>query len=506
MKNLLTIIIFFNFFVSHSWSYENTCQIIDLKGSIIYNGTCQYPENEIIVNTNLSFNGTFILKNVHQGTQRLIQIKNNKIHLLSAKKSDSLSHANNAHQNTNFIPKVLKKDGNISNEYYLKTNFFAINGIGYKYRRDAYKNFGTLFSYIENEISQQFPQDTISTELIFNKTSFNIYTDVIQSILLKAEELEIRGKILADIGYLLFLPSSYIIDKLLNWMTDGEYETKVKEFTEYRDNIIMETIPIIGENTATKSKLRNALAESANNKSRAIVLGHSQGGMYTYEAFNSFPDLDKSHFYSLNIAVPTDKNPNWFLGNEKDWVLNTFRIPLINDIPEGEPNSSDDGCDFGGESGHYHEWLKSYYNPHLLSYAKINDAITNAFRTVPYWEKIFNTVTYQLLWYYSAAESTIDIAKADGSWVTLGTYVGYDIIDPSTKTISNIMIQDGYPVLRVKSKLWDTWWGPYTSTDYDYTPFKIETIDGNTLTYLMSDAWSVSSYDDAKFKLTLVIQ
>ena len=493
MKNLLTIIIFFNFFVSHSWSYENTCQIIDLKGSIIYNGTCQYPENEIIVNTNLSFNGTFILKNVHQGTQRLIQIKNNKIHLLSAKKSDSLSHANNAHQNTNFIPKVLKKDGNISNEYYLKTNFFAINGIGYKYRRDAYKNFGTLFSYIENEISQQFPQDTISTELIFNKTSFNIYTDVIQSILLKAEELEIRGKILADIGYLLFLPSSYIIDKLLNWMTDGEYETKVKEFTEYRDNIIMETIPIIGENTATKSKLRNALAESANNKSRAIVLGHSQGGMYTYEAFNSFPDLDKSHFYSLNIAVPTDKNPNWFLGNEKDWVLNTFRIPLINDIPEGEPNSSDDGCDFGGESGHYHEWLKSYYNPHLLSYAKINDAITNAFRTVPYWEKIFNTVTYQLLWYYSAAESTIDIAKADGSWVTLGTYVGYDIIDPSTKTISNIMIQDGYPVLRVKSKLWDTWWGPYTSTDYDYTPFKIETIDGNTLTYLMSDAWSVSS-------------
>ena len=268
----------------------------------------------------------------------------------------------------------------------------------------------------------------------------------------------------------------------------------------------METIPIIGENTATKSKLRNALAESANNKSRAIVLGHSQGGMYTYEAFNSFPDLDKSHFYSLNIAVPTDKNPNWFLGNEKDWVLNTFRIPLINDIPEGEPNSSDDGCDFGGESGHYHEWLKSYYNPHLLSYAKINDAITNAFRTVPYWEKIFNTVTYQLLWYYSAAESTIDIAKADGSWVTLGTYVGYDIIDPSTKTISNIMIQDGYPVLRVKSKLWDTWWGPYTSTDYDYTPFKIETIDGNTLTYLMSDAWSVSSYDDAKFKLTLVIQ
>lgn len=505
MKNLLTIIIFFNFFVSHSWSYENTCQIIDLKGSIIYNGTCQYPENEIIVNTNLSFNGTFILKNVHQGTQRLIQIKNNKIHLLSAKKSDSLSHANNAHQNTNFIPKVLKKDGNISNEYYLKTNFFAINGIGYKYRRDAYKNFGTLFSYIENEISQQFPQDTISTELIFNKTSFNIYTDVIQSILLKAEELEIRGKILADIGYLLFLPSSYIIDKLLNWMTDGEYETKVKEFTEYRDNIIMETIPIIGENTATKSKLRNALAESANNKSRAIVLGHSQGGMYTYEAFNSFPDLDKSHFYSLNIAVPTDKNPNWFLGNEKDWVLNTFRIPLINPIPEGEPNSSDDGRDFGGESGHYHEWLKSYYNPHLLSYAKINDAITNAFRTVPYWEKIFNTVTYQLLWYYSAAESTIDIAKADGSWVTLGTYSGYDVIDPSTKTVSNILLQDGYPVLRVQSYYDYRWWGPRLSTDY-YSPFTIKSIDGNVLTYLASDAYSVGTNDDASFTLTLVIQ
>ena len=503
MKNISITAILFVFMISYSWSHENTCQIIDMKGSIVYNGICQYSEKEINVNKNLSVNGIFILRGINQKASQLIQIKNNNIQILGT--TDLYPILKNAGQTRNIAPKTLKKDGVMPNEYYLRTNFFAINGIGYDNRRDADKNFAALFSYVENKVSEQFPQDTISTELIFNKTSFNIYTDVIQSILLKAEELEIRGKILADIGYLLFLPSSYIIDKLLNWMTDGEYETKVKEFTEYRDNIIMETIPIIGENTATKSKLRNALAESANNKSRAIVLGHSQGGMYTYEAFNSFPDLDKSHFYSLNIAVPTDKNPNWFLGNEKDWVLNTFRIPLINPIPEGEPNSSDDGRDFGGESGHYHEWLKSYYNPHLASYSKINAAIENAFSTVPYWEKIFNTVTYQLLWYYSAAESTIDIAKADGSWVTLGTYGGYDVIDPSTKTVSNILLQDGYPVLRVQSYYDYRWWGPSLSTDY-YSPFTIKSIDGNVLTYLASDAYSVGTNDDASFTLTLVIQ
>lgn len=495
MKKITAILTLFIFAIPFSWSSENTCQIVDIKGKILHKNSCQHNESLMNFNKDFPSNGIYFLRNKNHSQK--IKVKDNKTDILESFNSDSRSNVENF--------KAMKKEASLSNNYYLRTNFFAINGIGYNSRRAAEQNFASLFSYVRKNVSQQFPQDTISTKLIFNKTSFNIYTDVIQSILLKAEELEIRGKILADIGYLLFLPSSYIIDKLLNWMTDGEYETKVKEFTEYRDNIIMETIPIIGENTATKSKLRNALAESANNKSRAIVLGHSQGGMYTYEAFNSFPDLDKSHFYSLNIAVPTDKNPNWFLGNDNDWILNTFRIPLINDIPEGEPNSSDDGRDFGGESGHYHEWLKSYYNPHLASYSKINAAIENAFSTVPYWEKIFNTVTYQLLWYYSAAESTIDIAKADGSWVTLGTYGGYDVIDPSTKTVSNILLQDGYPVLRVQSYYDYRWWGPRLSTDY-YSPFTIKSIDGNVLTYLASDAYSVGTNDDASFTLTLVIQ
>ena len=117
--------------------------------------------------------------------------------------------------------------------------------------------------------------------MIFNKTSYSIYTDLIQSVLLKAEELEIKEKFLFDIGSLLFLPSRHIVDKLLNWATDGEYENKVKEFTEYRDELIMRTVPIIGSNMETELKLKTVLEESVNNKARALVLGHSQGGMYT---------------------------------------------------------------------------------------------------------------------------------------------------------------------------------------------------------------------------------
>lgn len=499
MKKNIAILILFIFATHFSWSSENACQIVDITGKILYINSCQNIENLINSNEGLPSNGIYFLKNKNHFQK--IKRKNNKTAFSKSFYSDSISTT----ENRTSFSKAMRKEASLSNNYYFRTNFFAINGIGYNSYLKAQNNFASLFSYIKKDIQVLFPQDTISTKLIFNKTSFNIYTDLIQSILLKAEELEIKEKFLTDIGSLLFLPSLYIMDELLNWISDGEYENKVKEFTEYRDKIIMETIPIIGENTATKSKLRNALAESANNKSRAIVLGHSQGGMYTYEAFNTFPDLVRTHFYSLNIAVPTDKNPNWFLGNEKDWVLNTFRIPLINPIPEGEPNSSDDGGDYAGKSGHYHEWDSSYYNPHLLSYAKINDAITNAFRTVPYWEKIFNTVTYQLLWYYSAAESTIEIAKADGSWVTLGTYSGYDVIDPSTKTVSNILLQDGYPVLRVQSYYDYRWWGPSLSTDY-YSPFTIKSIDGNVLTYLASDAYSVGTNDDASFTLTLVIQ
>lgn len=498
MNKIITILFLFVFMVPYSWSLENMCHIVDVKGKILYNSPCKKIENLKKGRENLPSNGIFFLKNAKHSQK--VRIKDNEIAYLSTLNFDSVSIVKNR---TSFV-KSLKKEAPLSDDYYLRTNFFAINGIGHSSFLKAQHNFISLFSYVKNDIQSRFPQDTISTELVFNKTSYDIYTDLVQSVLLKAEELEIKEKFLLDIGSLLFLPSRYIVDKLLNWATEGEYENKVKEFTEYRDELIMRTVPIIGSNMETELKLKTALEESVNNKARALVLGHSQGGMYTYKAFNSFPSDTRTHFYSLNIAVPTDKNPDWFLGNDCDWVLNTFRIPLINDIPEGEPNSSDDGSDFSGESGHYHEWLKSYYNPHLASYVKINAAIENAFRTVPYWEKEKKTAMYQLVWYNGAAQTTIEIAKADGSFVTLGTYHGYNVTDPTVKTVPNVLLQDGVPVLRVRSYHHESWWGPYLSTDPGF--FEIISNDDGSLTYLMSDAWSPYSYDDAEFSITLMVE
>ena len=66
------------------------------------------------------------------------------------------------------------------------------------------------------------------------------------------------------------------------------------------------------------------------------------------------------------------------------------------------------------------------------------------------------------------------------------------------------MLQDGVPLLRVKSYLHESWWGPYLSTDSRFFSI-ISNLDG-TLTYLMSDAYSPNSFDDAEFQITLSVE
>ena len=488
-----------------------------MKGTVVYYGRCSFTEH--IVNTieEIPLNGVYILKDLNQKRSQKVRVKNNKIYVLKSSKSDSLLATENSNLRTAFASKVLKKEGFLLDDYYFRTNFFAINGIGYDSRNRANDNFKSLFSYIENDVSNRFPEDTISTGLIFNKTSGSLLKDGIQTLLLKREELIIKIKQMMDenavfpkLGYWLKLPSQYIMDELLPWVIGEENERMIKEmieeFVEARNQYLMELqlkLPIVGENIVTESSIKNALIASANNKSRAIVLGHSQGGLYTYKVFNTFSDSISEHFYSLNVAVPTDLNPNWYFINEKDFVVNTMRY-VFPTIPPGETNHRDDGKDFGGESGHYHAWKESYYDPHLLSYGKINGAIEYAFETVPYWKKEWKNARYQLVWYNGAAQTTVEIAKADGSFVTLGTYHGYDVTDPTIKTIPNILLQDGVPVLRVKSYHRNSWWGPYLSTDPGF--FKIISNDDGSLTYLMSDAWSRYSFDDAEFRITLMVE
>src|SRR5574344_122848 len=467
-----------------SWGTECVCQLVNVKGSVLYKGPCLRIENKGTAENTFS-RGSFFLK---KSNSDIFQ------------KSDSVSSIEKRGVKASLSSKILKKEASSSqsDQYYLRTNFYAINGIGYKFRRDAAENFETLFLYVEDEVQRQFPEDTISTGLIFNKTSQDIYTDFIQSVYLKAKDLGIDDYVI-NLGYTLFLSAASVIAE--NLFLDNEIADKIVELEKYKDEL---WVDIVAENAITENALRSVLTNSAKNKARALVLGHSQGGLYAYKAFNSFPDSVRGHFYSLNVAVPTDKNPNWFLANDKDAIINMFRIRMINDIPQGEPNSSNDGSDYGGEGGHYHSWLASYYNPHLASYAKINNAIVNAFRTVPYWEKGKKSALYQLVWYNGAAQTTIEIAKSDGSFELLGTYHGYNVTDPTIKTISCILLQNGVPVLRVKSYHHDSWWGPYLSTDPGF--FEIISNDDGSLTYLMSDAWSPYSYDDAKFSITLMVE
>ena len=492
MKIYLTILIFLIFEASFAWCAESMCKIMDLKGSVVYNGCCQYSGNTVITNKALSLNGVFFLDDKKNGISKKISIQGNKINMLSSLEQDSSSVVENATVKKFSNLGVLKKESSQSDEYYLRTNFFAINGIGYDFRQSAWENFDSLFLYVKGYIQQQFPQDTISVGVMFNKSSLNKFTDFIQSIYNMMTESDLTT---LGLGFLVY--TSYV--ELVNDFI-SEYNPIVEEIIQRRDELWSEYI--VQPNDATLLDVEAALNGSVENKARAIVLGHSQGGMYTYNAFNYFPDSVRTHFYSLNVAVPTANNPNWYLINDNDWIVNAARL-LLDGIPAGESNGPVDGGECKNDNFTHHAWQKSYYNPCLISYAKINAAIEDAFRTVPYWEKR-KSARYHLVWYNGAAETTIEIAKADGSFETLGTYQGYDVTDPTVMNVPNVLLLDGVPLLRVTSYHRGSWWGPYLSNEPGF--FKIISNDDGSLTYLMSDAWSQGSYDDAEFSITIIVE
>ena len=55
MKNILKIFAFFS--VLFSWSYGDNCQIINLKGVVVYNSECNQNGNELLINQNMPVDG-----------------------------------------------------------------------------------------------------------------------------------------------------------------------------------------------------------------------------------------------------------------------------------------------------------------------------------------------------------------------------------------------------------------------------------------------------------------
>lgn len=103
------------------------------------------------------------------------------------------------------------------------------------------------------------------------------------------------GSDLATLGLVFLVYTSYV--ELVNDFI-SEYNPIVEEIIQRRDELWSEYI--VQPNDATLLDIEAALNGSVENKARTIVLGHSQGGMYTYKAFNSFSDSVRVHFYSSN--------------------------------------------------------------------------------------------------------------------------------------------------------------------------------------------------------------
>ena len=68
---------------------------------------------------------------------------------LVAHKFGSALVVGNAVVNKFYNSGALKKESSQSDEYYLRTNFFAINGIGYDFRQSAWENFDSLFLFFD---------------------------------------------------------------------------------------------------------------------------------------------------------------------------------------------------------------------------------------------------------------------------------------------------------------------------------------------------------------------
>lgn len=481
------------FSLCYAETESSSCKIVNLKGAVVYNGNCQNIGDGVNQTDNLS-NVFFLLENAKAKNIQQIGVKEKEVSVVGLYGLDSALNDYNTNLYKRNFPKPLKKENSLSENYHLRTKLLAVNGIGYESRTSASANFESLFSYYSNILAEKFPEDTLDWDVVFNRTSHNKFTDFVQSIY---NMVETAGSDISALGLGVLLYVSY---EELKIRFASQFNPTLEAIIKYRDELWNE---ILESNENTNAALKSELANCADNKTRCLVLGHSQGGMYTYNAFNSFPDSVREHFYSLNVAVPTTNNPNWYLINDNDWIVNAARL-LLEGIPEGESNGSVNGMECEIHNFTHHAWNESYYKSCLLSYAKINAAIENAFGTVPYWKKERKNAMCRLVWYNSAARTTIEIAKADGSFAKIGTYHGYNVTDTTVKTVPDVLLRDGVPVLRVRSYHRKSWWGPYLSTDPGF--FEIIPNDDGSLTYLMSDAWSPYSYDDAEFDISLTAE
>lgn len=294
------------------FGYE--CRIADVKGADVYRGSCLQNGTQIEISDGTLRNGVYYLKVPTQKSSSLILVKENSAKILKSAIPDSvqapLSNAASLQ-----ISKAALGENESGDGLYFRTVLFAVNGIGYKHRRDAEKDFASLFTYFREDLQRQFPEETLSANLVFNKTSQDIYTDFIQTVLIKAEEWEL-GRPVAYLGYLIIMSAINILAEAGDGrFFDSEILDQIIELAKYKDEVWDK---IVSSNEATERELLSALDRASREKYRAFVLGHSQGGMYTHKAFGAFPDSVRSHFYSFHVAVPTDKNPDWFLANDND--------------------------------------------------------------------------------------------------------------------------------------------------------------------------------------------
>ncbi len=205
MKKMAIYFVVLVFSLCYADTEKSSCQIVDLKGAVVYSGDCQNIGSGINQIDKLS-NVFFLLKKLKAKTIQKIRVKEKEISVVGLYGSDSASNDYNANLYKKNFHKALKRTTSLSEDYYLRTKLLAINGLGYESRTSASANFGTLFSYYSNAFTEKFPEDTLDWDVVFNRTSHNKFTDFVQSIY---NMVETAGSDLSTLGLGILLYVSY---------------------------------------------------------------------------------------------------------------------------------------------------------------------------------------------------------------------------------------------------------------------------------------------------------
>ncbi|MCL1947343.1 MAG: T9SS type A sorting domain-containing protein [Chitinivibrionia bacterium] len=284
---------------------------------------------------------------------------------------------------------------------------------------------------------------------------------------------------------------------------DGNVAEKIRiKVSEIILNLRAETVVDFHNETATE--LKKIIDNSFNKKERVIIISHSQGNIYANALVQELSTEKLLHTAVLNVAPPTTRaSTGWWWTNNNDAIINLARSTFNGGILLGHDNPIAFGKKPRDKDNH--QFWESYFYQGLASRAAIDARFFTQCDKLPFWanEEDKNEYYFIVKYYDGAATTKIELSLNNGDYVTVGTYVGYNLTPNDTVKVSNVEFRYENPVVKITTFHHNAVWGPIYSTDSKTAQLISISEQGERL-YKFSDAWSPGSLDDGRYSIVPV--